>query len=298
MMELPALLDHRSIDWSAVSRTSYAVHQRLRYRYPGPVRDLRQCLVVVPPERHGGQLLVRHRIEVAGAEAQLRTEADSFGNCRYLVEVPWIGESVQFEIWLEVERLLDDQQVMVGSADLRRYTASSPLTKPDHTLRAMAAELTRTGSRGLELADRIMERVYDSIRYTSGVTGVRTTASEALALGRGVCQDYAHVMLALCRLCELPARYVSGHLLGEGGTHAWLEVLVPHDDHQDGGLAVAYDPTHNRRATPTYITVAVGREYGDVAPTSGSYRAPYAGDLSTWKRAGLTAVHPRDGAAA
>ena len=298
MMELPTLLDHRSIDWSALSRTSYAVHQRLRYRYPGPVHDLRQCLVVVPPERHGGQVLVRHQIEIEGAEARLRTEADRFGNCRYRVEVPWIGESVQFEICLEVERLLDEQETMVGPADLRRYALSSPLTRPDRALRALAAELMGTGARGLELADRIMERVYGSIRYTSGATGVRTTAAEALALGRGVCQDYAHVMLALCRLCKLPARYVSGHLLGEGGTHAWLEVLIPHDQPQGGGLAVAYDPTHNRRATPTYITVAVGREYRDVAPTSGSYKAPYAGDLSTWKRAGLTAVQPRDGAAA
>jgi len=248
---------------------------------------------MVPPERHGGQVLVRHRIEIAGAEARLRTEADRFGNCRYRIEVPWIGESVQFEIWLEVERLLDERETIVGPADLRHSALSSPLTRPDRTLRGVAEELIATGVRGLDLADRIMDRVYGSIRYTSGTTEVRTTAAEALALGRGVCQDYAHLMLALCRLCKLPARHVSGHLLGEGGTHAWLEVLVPHAHPQQGGLAVAYDPTHNRRATPTYITVALGREYRDVAPTSGSYRAAYAGDLSTWKRAGLTAVQPR-----
>ena len=65
------------------------------------------------------------------------------------------------------------------------------------------------------------------MRYAHGVTGVKTTAAEAFALRQGVCQDYAHVMLALCRACGLPARYVSGHLLGEGGTHAWVEVLLP-----------------------------------------------------------------------
>ena len=60
-----------------------------------------------------------------------------------------------------------------------------------------------------------------------GVTSVRTTAAQALAGGRGVCQDFAHVMLALCHIVGLPARYVSGHLLGQGGTHAWVEVVVP-----------------------------------------------------------------------
>ena len=75
--------------------------------------------------------------------------------------------------------------------------------------------------------------------YTHGVTGVRTTAAEAFALRRGVCQDYAHIMLALCRLCDLPARYVSGHLLGEGGTHAWVDVLLPHPTQASAFIARA-----------------------------------------------------------
>ena len=68
--------------------------------------------------------------------------------------------------------------------------------------------------------------MHEAISYAHGVTSVATTAAEALAGGQGVCQDSAHVMIALCRAIGLPARYVSGHLLGEGGTHAWVEVIV------------------------------------------------------------------------
>jgi len=131
--------------------------------------------------------------------------------------------------------------------------------------------------------------VYGQMRYAHGLTGVKTSAAEAFALRQGVCQDYAHVMIAICRACDLPARYVSGHLLGEGGTHAWLEVLLPGER---AGTYVAHplDPTHGTEPGLNYITIAVGRDYGDVAPTSGTFRAPYGGQLSTSKRAGVTAL--------
>jgi transglutaminase-like putative cysteine protease len=95
-------------------------------------------------------------------------------------------------------------------------------------------------------------------------------------------------MVALCRLCDLPARYVSGHLLGDGGTHAWVEVLMP----DSGGMvsAVPFDPTHDLRAGPRYVTVAVGRDYGDVAPTSGTFEGPFPGELTTHKRAAVVRV--------
>lgn len=119
-------------------------------------------------------------------------------------------------------------------------------------------------------------------------TGVRTTAGQALAAGHGVCQDYAHVMLALCRLLGIPARYVSGHLVGEGGTHAWVEVLQPVPGHAVEILA--WDPTHDRQADFRYLTVAVGRDYRDVAPASGTYCGPHAGRLSASRRVSVTQV--------
>jgi len=129
--------------------------------------------------------------------------------------------------------------------------------------------------------------VHSAISYEYGVTSVRTTAAEALAGGRGVCQDSAHVMLALCHLAGLPARYVSGHLLGQGGTHAWVEVITARA--QDA-VAVAFDPCNGRRTGSGYVTVATGRDYADVAPTSGSYIGMSRGRLTTDRRVGVIAA--------
>jgi len=119
--------------------------------------------------------------------------------------------------------------------------------------------------------------------YQLGVTAVHTTAADALRLGRGVCQDYAHVLLTVLRLLGIPARYVSGQLPGEGGTHAWVEALV-------AGSIVPYDPTHARRTHHDYVTVAVGRDYSDVAPTSGVFCGTATGRLVAHRRMRLIAA--------
>jgi len=143
---------------------------------------------------------------------------------------------------------------------------------------------------GLPLADGINDWVYQSMTYQYGVTGVRTTAAQALALGSGVCQDYAHVMLAVCRACGLPSRYVSGHLLGQGGTHAWVEVVLPTKDGTGDAIAWTFDPTHASRSGLGYVTIAVGGDYSDVAPTSGTYVSPARGRLVSTKRVTLTGL--------
>ena len=91
-------------------------------------------------------------------------------------------------------------------------------------------------------------------------------------------------MLALCHVLRLPARYVSGHLVGQGGTHAWTEVIVPRAGQAE---AVAFDPCHGRRTDGGYVTVATGRDYADVAPTSGSYVGASPGRLTAARRVGV-----------
>jgi transglutaminase-like putative cysteine protease len=153
-----------------------------------------------------------------------------------------------------------------------------------------ARELTAAGAGGLDLAERACAWAHQALTYQYGVTGVRTSAAAALAGGRGVCQDYAHVMLALCRAAGLPARYVSGHLVGEGGSHAWVEVVVTDPSASNRrSVAVAFDPTHDRRAGREYLTVAVGRDYADVAPTSGTFVGTCSGVLAARKRLSLVA---------
>jgi transglutaminase-like putative cysteine protease len=143
------------------------------------------------------------------------------------------------------------------------------------------------GQHALATADRFCAYVHEALRYAHGVTSVVTTAAEALAGGRGVCQDAAHVMIALCRAIGLPARYVSGHLLGEGGTHAWVEVIVADAD-AGAARAVALDPCNGCRAGANYLTIATGRDYTDVAPTSGTYLGTARGNLTATKRVDVT----------
>jgi transglutaminase-like putative cysteine protease len=120
------------------------------------------------------------------------------------------------------------------------------------------------------------------------VTGYSTPAAMALHLGTGVCQDYAHILLALLRLLNVPARYVSGHLIGEGAPHAWVEAFIERDA---GAVEViGFDPTHARRTRLDYLTVAVGRDFADVSPTSGTYSGPALGRLAATKQAEVVEV--------
>jgi transglutaminase-like putative cysteine protease len=284
-------IDDDEIDWQNVRQATVLIHQTFRYDYTGPITELRQRLIVVPPDYHGNQRLTTHKLRVSGCDLECERSYDSFGNVVLDLTLDEVESHVEFTTWAVIESHVplegsgnpDD----VGSD--RRFAEPSRLTKPDAALRAVAGELLASGATELALAALVCARVHDRFAYEWGVTTVETTAAEAWAEARGVCQDYAHCMVALCRLCGIPARYVSGHLLGDGGTHAWVEVLLR--DGESGEVrAVAFDPTHDRRVGPRYVTVAVGRDYGDVPPTSGTYAGLHAGELTTVKRAAVVHV--------
>jgi transglutaminase-like putative cysteine protease len=285
-------VDHTSVNWANVRSTAYLIHQHFRYEYTGPIRQLRQRLVIIPPERHGDQRLVTHRLEVSSPTTEINRSADSFGNLILSLSVDQVLDAIDFTAWIVIERDATAGPILVtpDAFETPAFREPSALTAPDEALRAAAVALRADGDDPAALAARINAWVYREMRYAHNVTGVRTTAAEAFALRQGVCQDYAHVMLVLCRLCGLPARYVSGHLLGEGGTHAWVEVLLRDPDRPHQFVARAFDPTHGNEPGLKYLTVAIGRDYLDVAPTSGTYVAPHTGQLSARKRADLTAL--------
>jgi len=113
-----------------------------------------------------------------------------------------------------------------------------------------------------------MRFVHAHVKYESKSTHVHTHMSDVLRERRGVCQDFAHVMIGLCRALKIPALYVSGYLATEiaSATHAWVEVLIP-------GIGwCALDPTHNRLTDENYVKIAVGRDYADVPPVTGNYK--------------------------
>jgi transglutaminase-like putative cysteine protease len=286
------LVDPRTVEWPRVSRSAYVIQQEMTYRYEGPIHDLRHRLVVIPPPLHGDQERIGYRFTVESrSDALHRTRRDAFGNVILEVEADRVDDAIAFRTAVrvtrrpaEVSHRLDSSQVAPG------YRRASALTRPDGALRSAARRLRKVCRDPLSLAHAITEWVHATMRYGFGVTQVSTGAAEALAGGTGVCQDYAHIMLALCRLCGLPARYVSGHLLGEGGTHAWVEVLLADERTPSVTVAHAFDPTHGCVAGPGYLTVAVGRDYQDVAPTSGRYRSGYRGRLESRRRVGIVEV--------
>jgi transglutaminase-like putative cysteine protease len=278
------LLDHTTVDLDGASRVTYLLDQRLHYAYAEPITSLRQRLVVVPPLRHGNQYRRVHRVEVTGTSARRVWRQDAHGNTVVHLHAPRVERSVEFRAAVLVERVRQDGPTLLPSAALDdpRLLRPTRLTAADDRLRDLAAGLPSGDP--IELAQQICSAVYSAVGYEYGVTSVLTTAAEALAGGRGVCQDSAHVMLALCHIVGLPARYVSGHLLGEGGTHCWVEVVVPAGD---AAMAVPFDPCNDRQAGFGYVTVATGRDYSDVAPTSGHYLGTPNNTLATSRRVGV-----------
>lgn len=119
----------------------------------------------------------------------------------------------------------------------------------------------------------VMEYIYNNFDYVPGATAVTTRAAEVFAHRRGVCQDFAHMMLAFLRALGIPARYISGylfdpsrtHMRGAHASHAWVEVYI----HGHGWFG--FDPTNNRVCDEHYVVTASGRDYEDVAPIKGSF---------------------------
>jgi transglutaminase-like putative cysteine protease len=137
--------------------------------------------------------------------------------------------------------------------------------------------------------------LHRSFSYRPGVTDVRTTVADVIAARAGVCQDFAHVLIALARSRGIPARYASGYIfrgtastLGADASHAWAEAYLP-----PYGW-VGFDPTNDRLVDDGFVLVALGRDYGDVSPTRGLYRGAEAATLSVAVAVGAAAGDPRE----
>jgi transglutaminase-like putative cysteine protease len=286
------------IDSDGALRLRYRIHQRITYRYDGPVRHLQQRLVVEPRIAHGDQRRVSRRLHVLGAiPQQVDASMDGFGNTVVMLSIPLVETEVTFVSSSVVERDLRHGPHLVDGSLLqdRRLHDATRLTTADGAVNRLARELRASDLTASALAHAANLRVHDVLTYEYGATSVRTTAAEALARGAGVCQDYAHVLLAVTRRLGLASRYVSGQLLGFGGSHAWVEVLVPDGDGRAQVLSL--DPTHGCATGNRHVTVAVGRDYADVAPLSGTYHAPFAGSLTATKRVSMTYLATDRGAA-
>ena len=147
------------------------------------------------------------------------------------------------------------------------YKYASSCTMPGVALRLYYQRWVSDAVSGKdELARALywMNCLYRDFHYQTGVTDIHTTAEQAIALGRGVCQDYAHVLIALCHMDGIGARYVAGFMIGEGVTHAWVEIMC-------GGYWYGLDPTNNLMVDETYIKLSHGRDFNDCTVIRGSF---------------------------
>lgn len=229
----------------------------MKLNFSSPVTDHRFQLRCVPASGPRQQV-VDVKVKVT-PDTALETQNDAFDSVVMTGYVPQPHDSFEYSV-TGIAFVDNDHTKPEDYKPLYRF--DSGLTIPGAAITALIERCTAMmddGGRSLdrrEQAALVMQEVYEAFTYTPGATTIRTTAEEALEQGTGVCQDYAHVMLAVCRHIGLPSRYIAGLLGGEGATHAWVEIY-------DQDRWVGFDPTHNRPVNDEYITIAHGRDYRD-----------------------------------
>lgn len=168
----------------------------------------------------------------------------------------------------------DQLKSVWGLEETHSYLQNSTFVDVNPDIWKEAIQIKDQSNDVFQTAYAIMEFIYENYTYTSGSTNVSTHANEIIKKREGVCQDFAHAMVAFCRSIKIPARYVSGYfydslsnntLRGAQASHAWVEVFL--GEHSWVGL----DPTNRKVVDETYVVLAFGRDYYDVAPVSGSY---------------------------
>lgn len=269
------------------------VHHRTHHAYAAPVRDsfnearlepveseqqTRQSflLKVLPPTRlthfYDFYRNCVHVIDLTAPHQELTVEATSIVTTR---DLPALAEDAlpsPVAALAACERLGECYDFLQPST----YVRSTPEAGQ------LALDLGAGHSDVWQIVQGIMRHLGSEFRYLPAVTHVHTTMEEALRLRQGVCQDFAHVMIGLCRALKIPARYVSGYLYngpadqlkGTQATHAWVEVFLP------GVGWRGLDPTNQQAVNQRYVKVAIGRDYADVSPLRGNYRGTASRKLS------------------
>jgi transglutaminase-like putative cysteine protease len=241
------------------------------YRYEQPATSVIQMLRLTP-RNHDGQYVARWRIDVS-TDCRLDQHEDAFGNITHAFTADGPFSDLAVTVEGEVETR-DTQGIVRGVVERfppNLYLRETALTSPDAKIAGFAAGC-RDEAQGkvLALLHVMLERLHRDMTYDTDPTHAATTAAQAFALGRGVCQDLTHVFIAGARSLGIPARYVGGYFHRDDGVreqdagHAWAEAFVP-----ELGW-VAFDPANGLCATDAHVRVAVGLDYLGAAPLRGT----------------------------
>jgi transglutaminase-like putative cysteine protease len=269
-----------------MKRTRWRIQHRTAYTYRSPVRESFNEVRLKPlsNERQSVESFVLTTIP----SAPFQQYHDFYLNCVHHFEIPSPHASLLIESQAVVVAhpppLLSSEAIsapltslpdFARSGEYADYLGPSRFVDVEPATWRLALDATEGIADAWQAAQALMRFVHGHLDYKPASTHVHTPLREALSKRRGVCQDFAHVMLGLCRALKMPARYVSGYLAVEKAraTHAWVEVWIP----TVGWLAL--DPTHNQQVNESYIKIGAGRDYADVAPVAGYYKGALARKL-------------------
>ena len=280
---------------STASRT-YRIRHETLYEYAADVMHSHHLLHLVPRPAPFQECL-EHDIEVFPENHRRVNEVDAFGNPMIRIELAQphrelrVVSEMQIEVHPRPAVLLDStdswEKVRDSFAyhgawpardqlDAARFRHESPHVRVKQAFTDWSAACFPPGQPLLQCAEALSTKLHKDIQYVPGVTNISTSATEVLEKRRGVCQDFAHFMIACLRSRGLPARYVSGYLrtnatagdgaeklVGDNASHAWVSVWTPPYGWID------FDPTNGCFAGTDHIAVAWGRDFGDVSPLRG-----------------------------
>jgi transglutaminase-like putative cysteine protease len=216
----------------------------------------------------------------------VRRYTDGFGNRAHLITVAKPHRMLEVVTRCDVVTSLMDpfspplqRPRPLTPSEIADYLTPSALVQVSSELATIAEPFRPTSTDGAFEAVRLLSKfVHDALTYTKHVTTVATTVEEVLSHRTGVCQDFAHLLIGLCRSIGIPARYVSGYTVSTNGSesgagiadteasHAWAEAYTPMHGWR------GFDPTNDLVASTAHIKMAIGRDYADVPPTRGTFR--------------------------
>ncbi len=268
------------------------VRHRTHYRYASTAA-FSQHLLRLTPITVPGQRVILSNVSITPEPEAMDVHEDAFGNRVHVATISRAHESLEIIATSRVDRAERNAMILEASVPwektrnaalglentspvsaLSPFAFPSQMSAPDHRIEAYAQESLLPGRPILVAAEELMGRIYRDFAYDTQATGAETLATESFRLKRGVCQDFAHVMLAALRSRRVPARYVSGYLRtippegkerlqGADASHAWVSVWDPAFGWVD------FDPTNDVVPAEDHVTLACGRDYGDVSPVSG-----------------------------
>jgi transglutaminase-like putative cysteine protease len=282
---------------------AYSVRHITNFRYAPAVRES-VMEVRMQPRTDFRQRCLSFSLSIE-PRANMMVYRDFYGNTVHNFDIPERHQSIEViaqaivdvlptreldsagvESWDELDR-------RVAETDYWEMMVPSHFATPTPLLEKLAEELDlRRRGNPLDLLRELNARLYEKFDYAPNTTEVDSLIDDALQSRRGVCQDFAHIMISLVRQLKIPCRYVSGYLFHQdksmdrspaGATHAWVEAYL-------GELGwMGFDPTNNLEGCDRHVRVALGRDYADVPPTRGVYKGEAESELSV-----LVTVTPVD----